>query len=49
MIAGTSYCWVIYDLYYMNYVSFSFDCLSIIANLIDIRMILRDRKKKAIT
>ena len=44
MSIGTSFCWVLYDLNYLNFVSFTFDCLSIMTNIIGIQMILKDQK-----
>ena len=37
-------CWLIYDLSILNYVSFAFDIITILANLIGIVMIARHRK-----
>ena len=37
--------WIIYDFSLMNYVTFVFGILTVISNLVGIRMILQDRKK----
>ena len=37
-------CWLIYDLFILNYVSFAFDIITILANLIGIVTITRQRK-----
>lgn len=36
--------WVVYDLYYRNYVSFTFDILTILSNLAGIVLILKNKK-----
>ena len=38
-------CWLIYDLSILNYVSFAFDIITILANLIGIVTIARQRKR----
>ena len=37
-------CWLIYDRFILNYVSFAFDIITILANLIGIVLIVRQRK-----
>lgn len=37
-------CWLIYDLSILNYVSFAFDIITILANLIGIVLLVRQRK-----
>jgi len=39
--------WIIYDFVYMNYVSVTFDCFTVVSTIIGIFMILRDRKRNA--
>lgn len=39
--------WVVYDFTLMNYVSFTFDILTIISNLLGIRLILKERKQES--
>lgn len=37
--------WLIYDFFYMNYVSVAFDCFTMVSTVTGIFMILSDRKK----
>ena len=39
-------CWVVYDLSILNYVSFTFDILTILANLVGILTIIKQRRPK---
>lgn len=43
VIIVTQILWLIYDLYYLNYVATTFDVLTILSNLIGIRMVLKSK------